>query len=102
MPAMDALSKVASRDGTYITGCQGRTRNMYEAIQYSVDDPIATITFNRPDRLNALTGQMLAELQQAVAAAEADDRAVGIFLGFALGVVFTMDGGPFLGVLRSG
>ena len=31
-----------------------------------------------------------------------DDRAVGIFLGFALGVVFTMDGGPFLGVLRSG
>ena len=64
MPAMDALSKVASRDGTYITGCQRRTRNMYEAIQYSVDDPIATITFNRPDRLNALTGQMLAELQQ--------------------------------------
>ena len=32
---------------------------MYETIQYSVDDPIATITLNRPDRLNALTGQML-------------------------------------------
>jgi enoyl-CoA hydratase/carnithine racemase len=53
---------------------------MYETIQYSVDDPIATITLNRPDRLNALTGQMLAELQQAVAAAEADDRAVAILL----------------------
>ena len=53
---------------------------MYQTIQYSVDDPIATITLNRPDRLNALTGQMLAELQQAVAAAEADDRAVAILL----------------------
>ncbi len=53
---------------------------MYETIQYSVNDPIATITLNRPDRLNALTGQMLAELQQAVAAAEADDRAVAILL----------------------
>jgi len=53
---------------------------MYETIQYSVDDPIATITLNRPDRLNALTGQMLAELQQAVAAAEADERAVAILL----------------------
>ena len=53
---------------------------MYETIRYSVDDQIATITLNRPDRLNALTGQMLAELQQAVAAAEADDRAVAILL----------------------
>jgi len=53
---------------------------MYEHIQYAVDDPIATITLNRPDRLNALTGQMLAELQQAVAAAEADDRVVAILL----------------------
>ncbi|TDI25129.1 MAG: enoyl-CoA hydratase [Acidobacteria bacterium] len=53
---------------------------MYETILYSVDDPIATITLNRPDRLNALTGQMLAELQQAVAAAEADNRAVAILL----------------------
>ena len=53
---------------------------MYETIQYAVDDPIATITLNRPDRLNALTGQMLAELQQAVAAAEADERAVAILL----------------------
>ncbi|MDP6581156.1 MAG: enoyl-CoA hydratase-related protein [Vicinamibacterales bacterium] len=53
---------------------------MYETIEYVIDDPIATITLNRPDRLNALTGQMLAELQQAVAAAEADERAVAILL----------------------
>ena len=52
----------------------------YDTIQYAVDEPIATITLNRPDRLNALTGQMLAELQQAVAAAEADERAVAILL----------------------
>lgn len=53
---------------------------MYEHIQYAVDNPTATITLNRPDRLNALTGQMLAELQTVVAAAEADNRAVGILL----------------------
>ena len=53
---------------------------MYDTIQYAVDGPIATITLNRPDRLNALTGQMLVELQQAVAAAEADDGAVAILL----------------------
>ncbi len=29
---------------------------MYEHIQYAVDNPIAAITLNRPDRLNALTG----------------------------------------------
>jgi enoyl-CoA hydratase/carnithine racemase len=53
---------------------------MYDTIQYAVDGPIATITLNRPDRLNALTGQMLVELQQAMAAAEADDGAVAILL----------------------
>ena len=53
---------------------------MYESIEYSVTNPIATVTLNRPDRLNALTGQMLADLQHAVAAAEADERVVAILL----------------------
>ncbi len=27
---------------------------MYETIRYDVADPIATVTLNRPDRLNAI------------------------------------------------
>ena len=38
---------------------------MYEHIQYDVSDPVATITLNRPDALNAITGRMQAELKHA-------------------------------------
>ena len=44
----------------------------YETILYEVSDRIATITFNRPDRLNAISPQMAHELRHAYAAAEAD------------------------------
>lgn len=44
----------------------------FETILYDVSDRIATITFNRPDRLNAVNPQMVQELKQAYAAAEAD------------------------------
>ena len=53
---------------------------MYHEIQLDIDDPIAVITMNRPDRLNAMTRRMLAELRHAFAAAESDDRVVGIIL----------------------
>lgn len=53
---------------------------MDETIGYAVDHPVATITLNRPDRLNALTPQMLTELRQAIGRAEADERVVGIIL----------------------
>lgn len=53
---------------------------MDETIGYAVEHPVATITLNRPDRLNALTPQMLAELRQAIDRAEADERVVGIIL----------------------
>ena len=46
---------------------------MYEHIQYDVSDPVATITLNRPDALNAITGRMQAELKHALAAAEAEN-----------------------------
>ena len=51
---------------------------MYKEILYSVADYVATITLNRPDRLNAWTRQMEAELRDAVAAATADDNARAI------------------------
>jgi len=53
---------------------------VYEHIQYDVDDPVAVITLNRPEALNAITGRMQAELRHALAAAEADSSVVGIVL----------------------
>ncbi len=52
----------------------------YEEIIYDVDDPIATIALNRPDRLNAWTDRMAAEVKHAFAQAEADERVVVIVL----------------------
>lgn len=45
----------------------------YETILYDVADRVATITFNRPDRLNAISLTMERELRDAYARAEADD-----------------------------
>jgi enoyl-CoA hydratase/carnithine racemase len=45
----------------------------FETILYEMDDRIATITFNRPDQLNAVSPQMIRELRAAYAAAEADE-----------------------------
>ena len=53
---------------------------MYQEILYQVEDPVATITLNRPDRLNAFTQRMDDEIKHAVAQAEADPAAVVIVL----------------------
>jgi enoyl-CoA hydratase/carnithine racemase len=52
----------------------------YQEIIYDVAEPVATITMNRPEALNALTVRMLAEIRHAVAAAEQDPSVVGIVL----------------------
>jgi enoyl-CoA hydratase/carnithine racemase len=64
---------------------------MYQHILYAVDAPVATITMNRPDNLNAFTTRMLAEIRHALAQAELDERVVGIVLtgagrGFCAGM----------------
>lgn len=53
---------------------------MYSQLTYSVSDPIATITLNRPESLNAWTFRMGVELKHAIAAAESDKRVVVIVL----------------------
>ncbi|MEJ2130242.1 MAG: enoyl-CoA hydratase-related protein, partial [Gammaproteobacteria bacterium] len=53
---------------------------MYEEILYDVDERIATITLNRPDKLNAVTDRTQQELRHAIATAERDEEAVGIIL----------------------
>ncbi|HUJ07177.1 MAG TPA: enoyl-CoA hydratase-related protein [Streptosporangiaceae bacterium] len=52
----------------------------YQEISYQVDDPVATITLNRPAVLNAWTDRMGFEVRHAVAAAERDPAVVGIVL----------------------
>ena len=45
----------------------------YEQIIYEVADGVATITLNRPEKLNAFTGTMMAEMIAAFDATDADD-----------------------------
>lgn len=60
----------------------------YEFIMYAVDDRIATITVNRPDKLNALNDATMAELGAAIDEAR-NDKAVG-------GVIVTGSGRAFV------
>jgi enoyl-CoA hydratase/carnithine racemase len=53
---------------------------MYSEILYEVDDPVATITLNRPAQMNAWTNRMGDEVRHAVSRAEADPAVVGIVI----------------------
>ena len=46
----------------------------YESILYEVDQRVAVLTLNRPERLNAWNTQMAAEIGSALATAQADDE----------------------------
>jgi enoyl-CoA hydratase/carnithine racemase len=45
----------------------------YQHILYEVSDKIATITLNRPDRMNAWTATMERDVRHAMEAAAGDD-----------------------------
>ncbi|ATE64384.1 enoyl-CoA hydratase-related protein [Rhizorhabdus dicambivorans] len=45
----------------------------YEHILYQIDGPIATITLNRPDRMNAYVRPMILEVRDAFLTADCDD-----------------------------
>lgn len=70
----------------------------YTQIIYEVDDNVATVTLNRPDKLNAFTGTMMYELIDAFDQVDADDdvRAVivtGAGRGFCAGADLSASGG---------
>ena len=72
----------------------------FTEIDYSVADHIATITLNRPDKLNAFTGVMMKELIAAFDKADADDdvRVVivtGAGRGFCAGADLSAGGETF-------
>ncbi len=67
---------------------------MYDQILYEVKEPVATITLNRPDKLNATTPQMIGEVRHALAQAEDDKHVIGIVItgagrGFCSGADMT-------------
>ena len=72
----------------------------YETVLYEATDGVATVTLNRPERLNAWTAQLGVELGDAMATADADDdvRAVvvtGAGRAFCAGA--DLSGGEFGG-----
>src|SRR3984893_8861368 len=84
---MDSGLVASLRPGTTRTE---ETPMSYETITYEVAEQILTITLNRPDKLNAFTGQMMAEMIEAFDKADADDdiRAIivtGAGRGFCAG-----------------
>lgn len=63
----------------------------YEDITYDVEDPVAVITLNRPDRMNAFRARTMTEIRAAMESAAADPRVVGIIItgngrGFCVGL----------------
>ena len=53
---------------------------MYEEILFEIDDPVALITLNRPQALNAWTPTMEREVKHAIGLAEHDPAVVGIII----------------------
>jgi enoyl-CoA hydratase/carnithine racemase len=72
----------------------------FETILYDVADGIATITLNRPDKLNAFTSQMMVDMIKAFDASDADDAVrvvivTGAGRGFCAGADLSAGGGTF-------
>jgi enoyl-CoA hydratase/carnithine racemase len=74
----------------------------YETLIYEVDDRVGSITFNRPERMNAFSQLLVGEIMAALTAADADPEVRVVVLSGAGGKAFsagydikeTMTGGP--------
>ena len=66
----------------------------FDTIIYETEGPLATVTLNRPDKLNAINAAMVAELDTALDQAEADGEIQAIILagaGRAFSAGFDLD-----------
>lgn len=61
----------------------------YTTIQYEVDDRVAIITLDRPDRLNAMSYELCEEVSAAIARADADDTVKVLIITGAGGKAFS-------------
>jgi enoyl-CoA hydratase/carnithine racemase len=79
---LDAGQRIAARiaGNSAADRAQGAQVSVYKEILFEVDDPVATITLNRPSSLNAWTDRMGFEVRHAVAQAERDPCVVGIVI----------------------
>ena len=68
------MAKRTDPQGTKSTKNVKGTSNKFSTLLLDVSGRIATITLNRPERLNAINGAMPSEIRAAVEAANADDR----------------------------
>ena len=81
----------------------------FDTISYAVDGPVARVTLNRPDKLNAINATMVTELNRALDQAESNHAVQVILLngsgrafsaGFDLGADKSGDGADGLEALR--
>jgi enoyl-CoA hydratase/carnithine racemase len=76
------------------------TAPTFETLLYGVEDGIATITLNRPDRLNAFNTRMMADLIAAFDETDADDAVKAVIVtgagrGFCAGADLAGGGATF-------
>src|SRR5439155_16109521 len=72
----------------------------FETLLYAVEDGIATITLNRPEKLNAFNTQMMKDMIAAFDATDADDAVrvvivTGAGRGFCAGADLSAGGSTF-------
>ena len=72
----------------------------FETLLYDVSEGIATITLNRPDRMNAFTPRMMLDMIHAFDATDADDAVKAVIVtgagrGFCAGADLAAGGGTF-------
>jgi enoyl-CoA hydratase len=65
------------------------TAMSYDELIYSVDDRVATIKLNRPERMNALSQKLVGEIMSAVAEADVDPEVRVVMVTSAGGKAFS-------------